>query len=113
VSTSRRVDGCGGFARDANSAISRRVTPPSYSVGVRADTDPETHRRQIEKLRAMTMDERAALVSALNSACDDLARAGIRRRHPDADEHEITMRLGALKYGVDLMREAYGWNASA
>ena len=63
-----------------------------------------------ERCRAMTPAERAAVVAELNNAADEMARAGILLRYPDADEREIFLRLTALKIGRDLMVQAYGWD---
>ena len=76
-----------------------------------SDTDSEVRRRVVLRLRQMTPGEKAAIVHSLNRSCDALAVAGIKQRHPDAGDSEVRMRLGVLKVGKDLMKQAYGWDA--
>jgi predicted Fe-S protein YdhL (DUF1289 family) len=71
------------------------------------DTSPETERRQIERWREMTPAEKAAIVSGLTSAAYELARAGIRQRHPDASSREQFLRLALITLGPALARKAY------
>jgi hypothetical protein len=59
----------------------------------------------------MTPTEKLQIVQDLNESVAALAIAGIRDRHPGATDHEVKMRLGVLRYGDELMRRAYGWNA--
>jgi hypothetical protein len=39
-----------------------------------------------------------------------LALVDIRRRHPQAGEHEVRMRLAARFLEPDLMRRVYDWD---
>lgn len=71
------------------------------------DTDAEAERRQIERWRAMSPAETLALVGELNAACDRMALAGIRMRHPGASEREQFLRLAVIKLGHDLALHAY------
>jgi hypothetical protein len=72
-----------------------------------ADTSPETERRQIEQWRQMTATEKAAIVTGLTKAVFDLARAGIRDRHPDASPREQFLRLAVVTLGEELATKAY------
>jgi hypothetical protein len=63
----------------------------------------------LERLSAMSVGERAEMVNAMNRACEALALAGIRQRHPNASPEEIRMRLGVLRIGAALMLEVFGW----
>ncbi len=40
--------------------------------------------------------------------CRALAVAGLRERHPGADDSELRRRLAALLWGESLAREAFG-----
>jgi len=71
------------------------------------DTSPEIERMQIDGWRRMSPAEKAAIVSGLTQAVYDLARAGIRLRHPDASPREQFLRLALLTLGPDLARRAY------
>jgi hypothetical protein len=88
------------------------MTPRVYNRGVprpplAVDTSPETERRQIERWREMTPAEKAAIVSGLTSAAYELARAGIRQRHPDASPREQFLRLARITLGPALAQKAY------
>ena len=82
----------------------------SAGVGLRDDADPVIAAMILERLRSMTHGDRANIVRAMNRSCETLALAGIRQRHPDADPEEIRMRLGVLRIGPQLMRDAFGWD---
>jgi hypothetical protein len=49
--------------------------------------------RQIELYRAMTGEERLRIALDLHALSCDMAREGIRRQFPDADEQEVERRL--------------------
>jgi hypothetical protein len=72
-----------------------------------SDTSPEIERLQIERWRAMSAADKAALVSGLTAASYKLALAGVRRRHPDASPREHFLRLAVISLGRDLARKAY------
>ncbi|HXI53997.1 MAG TPA: hypothetical protein VNH84_20930 [Candidatus Saccharimonadales bacterium] len=48
---------------------------------------------QIERYRHMTGEQRLALAMELHELACDLARAGIRRQHPEANEAEVNRLL--------------------
>ncbi len=71
------------------------------------DTSPEAHRVQLEVLRRMSENERILLAL---SACDEareLARCGIRARHPEYDDRTVERALRRLLLGDELFRQAY------
>jgi hypothetical protein len=49
--------------------------------------------RQIELYRAMTGEERLRIALDLHALACDVAREGIRRQFPEADEAEVERRL--------------------
>ena len=63
------------------------------------DTSPEARHLQLELYRSMSPGQKLALVLDLTDTAESFARAGIRMRHPGADEREVTLRLAELKYG--------------
>lgn len=73
-----------------------------------SDTSPEAERLQLELYRAMTPGQKLALVLDLNDTADSFARTGIRLRHPQASEEEVTLRLAAIKHGPEFVRRIYG-----
>ncbi|MGH9414694.1 MAG: hypothetical protein ACRD0Y_13270 [Terriglobales bacterium] len=71
------------------------------------DTSPEIEQRQIEHWRRMAPHEKLALAGELREAVLELARAGIRTRHPGIGVRECFLRLTILTLGLDLARKAY------
>jgi hypothetical protein len=69
-----------------------------------ADTSPDVERLLIERWRRMTPAQKLAKAVAASESVRDLARAGIRQRHPGADEHEQFLRFAVLTLGRDLAR---------
>lgn len=53
----------------------------------------EALQRQIERYRAMTGEERLRVALNLHAFSCDVAREGIRRQFPEADEAEVDRRL--------------------
>jgi hypothetical protein len=74
------------------------------------DTRPEAQRVLDDLVRRMTPEQKLARVVELQEAVEAFARGGIRARHPRADGREVELRLGALKYGRELMVAAFGWD---
>ena len=59
--------------------------------------------KQIERYRLMTGEQRLAVALDLHELSCDIAREGIRRKHPDADSTEVE-RL--LRHRLELARAA-------
>lgn len=76
-----------------------------------ADTTPEAWAKQFELYRRMTPAERAHLCSELTLAANAFALAGLRQRHPHADDQELLLRLAALRLGEEMVEKAYRWRA--
>jgi hypothetical protein len=70
-----------------------------------SDTSPEAERVQIELLRRAGPTRRFALARSLSQTVMQLARGGIRRRHPDADEEEVGLIFIATHYGQELAEQ--------
>jgi hypothetical protein len=49
--------------------------------------------KQIERYRAMTCEERIGIALRLHELASEMARAGIKARHPEADHAEIERLL--------------------
>jgi hypothetical protein len=98
--------------------LSRHQTPvgtalapgTGLSCGVLAadDTPPELLCRQAQGWCRMPPAQKAQLVDAWSADCRTLALAGLRERHPGADDEELRRRLAALLWGDTLAREAFG-----
>jgi hypothetical protein len=74
------------------------------------DTSPEAERILIKGYRRMTPREKMQRVLEMNRFGYQLALAGVRRRHPNADERELNLRIASLSIPADLMRKAFGWD---
>jgi hypothetical protein len=67
--------------------------------GEMLDASPEERARYYALLAGLTLEERAEKVARLGRAARDLARADIRRRHPDASPTQVEVELVARLYG--------------
>ena len=76
-----------------------------------SDTTPDVEAVRFERYRRMSPVENAARVADLTRAACSLALAGLRIRHPGADEAELLLRLAALRLGAETVSRAYGWRA--
>jgi hypothetical protein len=72
-----------------------------------ADTSEEARRVQFDSLRAMDISGRGAMTFRLNRAVREVARAGIRSRHPDYSEAQVQMALMRLTLGEKLFLEVF------
>jgi hypothetical protein len=77
------------------------------------DTSPGIEALQIAAASALTPAQKWHQVCEQIAADDAHALAGIRLRHPQSDAREQRLRLAAIKYGADLVRAAFDWDAAA
>jgi len=75
-----------------------------------SDTSPEAERVLIELYRRMPPSRKLRQVLDLNRTVELLALANSRRRHPDADERELRLRLGSRWLDGETMRTVFGWD---
>ncbi len=73
-----------------------------------ADTSPQADARYHELLRRMSPERRLEAAMRLSEAVRELAIAGIRERHPQADEREVRIRLAVRMYGRAQARRLFG-----
>lgn len=62
------------------------------------------------RLRELSPAQRLAMMAAMSRSVCEIARAGIRSRHPHADEREVAIRLASLTIDAETMRKAFGWD---
>lgn len=72
------------------------------------DTSAAADAQYHELLRAAGPTKRLEAAVSLGSAVRALALAGIRERHPSADEDELRVRLTVRLYGRDVARRLFG-----
>lgn len=75
-------------------------------MGVPTDTDPAVARLIVDGYRRMTAERRLVLAAEMSVAVHDLLLAGLRHRHPGADEKELTCRAAEIYLGVRLAAAA-------
>ena len=76
-----------------------------------SDTSPVVEALLVEGYRKMSPSEKLERVRQLTRAVQELALLDIRRRHPDADERELALRLASRWLEPELMLRAFGWDA--
>lgn len=74
-----------------------------------SDKPMNVERRMIEAYRRMTPAEIFPRVAEPNETCEPIARAGIRLRHPQANENEVRLRLAALRLDPEIVTRVFGW----
>ena len=74
------------------------------------DTDAEAHRLLIELARRTPVWKKFAQVAATTETCRAFAKAGIRRRYPNATQDEIGRRLAAVVLDRETVIKVYGWD---
>ncbi len=72
-----------------------------------ADTSPEAHARQMDAYRAMSPERRVAIAAAMSEEVLTIAAAGIRARHPDYDDAQVSWALHRLRLGDETFHEAW------
>lgn len=80
----------------------------SYRAMLNGDTSPQADARYHELLRRMAPERRLDAAMRLSQAVRELAEAGIRERHPEADEREIRIRLTVRLYGRAQAQRLFG-----
>jgi len=72
------------------------------------DTSPSAEAKQLEIFRKMPPWRKMQLIDEAIKTSYSLAQAGLRHRHPDADDEEIRRRLFDLLLGEELAERVYG-----
>ncbi len=87
---------------DHHVALSTRLT----------DTSDEAERVLVEAYRRMSPAQRIHRVRELIHYANELALSDIRRRHPQATERELQLRLASRRLDPALLREHFGWDVT-
>ncbi len=72
------------------------------------DTTPEAQRAYQSAIGGMTPAERVSLCMEMIAVTDELLRAGIRLRFPEACGQELEYQVLRAKYGQELAERVYG-----
>ena len=73
-----------------------------------SDTRPEAEEVLFELLRAAPPWRKLRMMEQLNTSMRTLAIAGLRQRHPEANDSEIRRRLADILLGPQLALTIYG-----
>lgn len=71
------------------------------------DTSIDAERLQIRLWRRMSPLEKARATSEISCSAHELSLAGIRRRHPEASDHDCKLRLALITLGRELAMQVY------
>ena len=71
------------------------------------DTSPEAHAVHLQLLRAMSPERRIKLVFEVSDTLGALAADGIKSRHPEYDDDQVTWALRRQRLGDDLFCKAW------
>ena len=77
------------------------------------DTDPRIEAILIAGYRSMSASQKMARVGALTRTVQELALLDIRRRHPEANQRELALRLASRWLDAEQMRRAFNWDVEA
>ncbi len=80
------------------------------NLGPPNDTSPEIDKILVEGYRKMSPAQKLARMQALTRAVQELALLDVRRRHPNADEREQSLRVASRWIEPSLMLRAFGWD---
>ncbi|HVT03933.1 MAG TPA: hypothetical protein VHL58_11240 [Thermoanaerobaculia bacterium] len=75
-----------------------------------SDTSAEADRVQFELFEKMSPSERAARMTGITLAVQQLAFSGMKVRHPNASDDELWLRLAAKRLGPELVKKIYGFD---
>ena len=67
-----------------------------------SDTSPEAEAVRQQILSRMSISEKFALTESLTSMVVRLCKQGIRERHPEYDEQDVSIHYVEMNYGKEL-----------
>jgi hypothetical protein len=74
------------------------------------DLDAKTERVVVQAWRAMSAAEKVRQVRQLTTTSRMFSLAGIRRRHPDASERELRLRLASFWLDRETLVRYFDWD---
>lgn len=74
------------------------------------DVSEEEEERLIEEARNMPVWKKVEQIVALTKASRENKIAELREIYPQASDRELELRLAAILYGPELIKEAFGWD---
>ncbi len=73
-----------------------------------SDTSPAAEQVLVDLLHQAPVWRKMEMLAQLNAAAQEVALAGLRRRHPQASEAELRRHLAGLLLGEALAAKVYG-----
>ena len=61
-------------------------------------------------MRRMTGSEKLRQMSDMGKTLFAIVEAEVRKAHPEADEHEVRMRVASRYLPPELLLKAFGWD---
>lgn len=86
---------------DAKRMAQQRRLIAEWEVHSR-DTAPEIDQRRLAAAWSAPTWRKLRMAAEMSQAARDLTLAGLRHRHPDANEREIRFRFASLLYGSEI-----------
>lgn len=77
-------------------------------LGEMLDTSPKQRDVYYARLRALSPQERGAMLNRLCRSVRSLSMAGIRQAHPEFGEDEVRRELTVRLYGEDIALRLHG-----
>ena len=77
------------------------------------DTDPRAMDVFLELQRTRSLAHKLQDVFDLSDGLLELAKAGVRLRHPEASEREVFLRALSTRLSPELMIKVYDWDPAA
>lgn len=74
------------------------------------DTTPDAMAVFLECHRRMSPEQKLELCFVLSEQLRQWLEAGVRMRHPQADEREVFLRTVSLRLDRETMRKVYQWD---
>ena len=105
-----RLDPCREGFRGNQVATGGTGSPGTRGIFLRMrprDTSPDSHEAQLRAYRRLGSAGRARVAAKLSTDTRELARAGIRARHPEYRDEEVENALRRLVLGDELFHRAW------
>ncbi len=93
---------------DGGTFVNLLAAPVGWGQAMHSrDTSDAAHLAQLRVYAGMTGEQRVELAMALSERVREIAREGIRARHPDYTARQVELALLCTLYGADLIRRAF------
>lgn len=80
-----------------------------FSHGWMSDTHPDALRVFLEIHSRTSPERKLAQVAEMYEAITALQTAEVRRLYPEANDHEVFLRVTARRLGAELTKKVYDW----